>query len=352
VETYTIDVVIPVHSTSRPLRRAVSSVLDNTTTRVRVMVVAHNIGLDLVEIMLGEYNGHPDLEVYTYADQISSPAGPRNFGISQSTASYLSFLDSDDELEKGALDSWLQIAQIEAASTVIAKMKTDDCAPATDPPTRPGRFLNLDPVKDRLTYRSHAFGLISRIYFENLLFTEGLESGEDLEFTNRLWFTGSRIAYDKSGPGYLSHSDASDRITNEKRSLEADFAFLEHIERSDWFLGLSKRAKRSIAIKVIRVHFFDAIAQRLITAEGIGRHRDAFLALLARIERTAPGSIALLSRPDRETLDELRKPIPDPASIQQSLKSRWFGRKSLLPRNLLLTFHSQAPYRTLKNMIA
>jgi glycosyltransferase involved in cell wall biosynthesis len=352
VEPYEIDVIIPVHSTTRPLKRAVSSVLDNTTARVRVIVIAHNIGDDVVKPMLGEFIDHPDINMYAYADHIHSCAGPKNFGFSQSTADYVSFLDSDDEFEKGALDSWLQIAQRESASTVIAKMKSDDGTSFTDPPTRPGRFQDLNPVKDRLTYRSHTVGLISRKYFVSPLFTEGLVIGEDLEFSNRLWFTGSRIAYDRTGPAYILHTDASDRITHLVRPLETDFAFVDHIEKSTWFVGLSNRAKRAIGIKIIRVHFFDALASRMSRSEGIGFNREEFLTLLARIEHFAPGSTALLSRPDRKTLDELRKPIPDPIRIQHNLASRWFGLKSLLPRNLWHTFHPQAPYRTLKNMIA
>lgn len=96
-----IDVVIAIHSTSRPLQRAVESCsVDRSGPIVRVTVVCHNISA--LEI----------LQTYKPIDQViirflelhdgrNSPAGPKNAGLDAATAPYICMLDSDDYLEPG-----------------------------------------------------------------------------------------------------------------------------------------------------------------------------------------------------------------------------------------------------------
>lgn len=350
---YEVDVVIAVHSATRPIERAVSSVLDGTHAKVRVTVVAHNIDPDTIRENLGELADDQNVRLLALADGIHSPAGPMNVGLEEATSPYVSLLGSDDEFAPGAIDSWLAIAKASGATAVMARIDRQIAGPDPMPPTRRGRTRELDAVKDRLAYRSAPLGLISRERFGDLRFTPGLGSGEDLEFTAVLWFTGAHTAYDRRTPGYLVHEDGGDRVTFAARTVAEDFAFLDAIISSEWFPRLSPAQREALGVKTLRMHFFDAVLLRLNSDEGLAAHREALDRVITTIESIAPRAVALLSRADRAVIDAVHAPEVDAERILELLSARW-GRSltALLPRNPFLALHRQAPYRTLRATVA
>lgn len=348
-----VDVIIAVHSASRPIHRAVASVLSGTSAAVRAIVVAHNIDEAIIRSNLAELADDDRVLLLHLVDGIPSPAGPMNHGLAHATADHFSLLGSDDEFAPGAIDEWLRVARDGHASAVLARIDREVSGPDPMPPTRRGRTTNLDPVKDRLSYRCAPLGLISRARFGDLRFTPGLHSGEDLEFTARLWFTGERIAYARRGPGYIVHEDGADRVTGAARPVTEDFAFLDAIDGAPWFTSLSRSARRALGVKNLRLHVFDAILLRLREDGGIAAYRKALLGVIDRIERMSPGATALLARADRAVLDALSSEHPDADEIERLLGARWSGGiDAVLTRNPLLALHPQAPYRTLRAMAA
>lgn len=350
MSTPQIDVVIPVHSATRPVGRAVKSVLDGTTARVRVNVVAHNIDPSIIESNLGLLLADERVRMLPFEDGIRSPAGPMNHGLDQATAPFVAVMGSDDELAPGAIDSWLRLQSETGATTVLARIRIVGRGSDPYPPVRNGRRQrSLDARKDRLAYRSAPLGIVDRRRFGDLRFTEGLPSGEDLAYSATLWFTGEHIAYDMSGPAYLVHDDADDRVTFSSRDVAADFAFLDAIETAPWYPALSRADRQALAIKILRVHLFDAILARVNAPEGLAAHRTDLAAVIDRLQGMAPGVLALLARVDRQVIDELQAPTPDPARILHLLDARWNYRTvgALTPRNPFLALHRQAPFRTL-----
>lgn len=349
---FDVDIVVPVHTTERPIRRTVASVVDHNACDVRVIVVAHNIDPELIRANLGEYADRPDVRLSHLADGIHSPAGPLNHGIAEGTAAYFGVLGSDDEFEPGAVDSWHALATETSADAVLARVQRSLRGP--EPlPTRRGRTRALDAVRDRLSYRCVPQGLVSRARFGHLRFSPGLASGEDQAFTTELWFTGSCLAYDRQGPAYVLNEDGDDRVTATPRPVAEDFAFLDIIAATDWYARLSPAQKRAWGVKNLRQHLMDAIAARLTSPEGFACHSDALLSVAGRIEELSPGATALLARCDRDAIDELRRPDPDTERIIAHLTRRW-GRNhaAFLPRNPLRALHRQAPWRTMRDMVA
>lgn len=345
-----VDVTIAVHSATRPIARAVASIVDHTEAAVRVNIVAHNIDPAIIRTNLGAYADHVAVRLLELHDDIRSPAGPMNHGLDRSDARFVCVMGSDDEFAPGAIDSWLSLQRETGASTVIARVRIGSRGTDPYPPVRRGRrSRRLSARKDRLSYRSAPLGLIDRERFGDLRFTEGLPSGEDLAYSATLWFTGTAIAYDLTGPEYIVHDDADDRVTFAPRTVAADFAFLDAIEATPWFARLPRRDRRSLAVKILRVHFFDAVLARTRVAEGIEAHRQDLLDVLDRLEAIAPRVSSFLARVDRQVIDELRRPSPDSAAILHFIDARWNYRTigAILPRNPLLALHRQAPLRTL-----
>lgn len=353
MDDFEVDVIIPVHSATRPIARAVRSVVENGVSRARAIVVAHNIDPEIIRGNLRELDTLPEVLLAALNDGIPSPSGPLNHGLDLASAPYFALLGSDDELAPGALDSWLRISRQTGATTVLARIDRELSGVDRLPPTRLGRTRELDAVKDRLTYRCTPLGLVSRDAFPDLRFTPGLHSGEDLEFTAELWFRGRHIAYDREGPAYIGHEDEPDRVTQVSRTVEQDFAFLDAIEASAWYGRTSRAQRTALAIKIIRLHYFDAVLSRLDAPEGFEAHRSALDALLTRLQRMSPLALSLVSRADHHAIRVIRDSESTPTAVRAALEGRWTGGPigMKVPRNPLLALHRQAPYATLRAMV-
>jgi hypothetical protein len=342
MESPLVDATIAVHAATRPIARAVASVVDKTTA-----VVAHNIDPEIIRANLGAYADHPAVRLLSLRDGIRSPAGPMNLGMAEATAPFHTLLGSDDEFAPGAIDSWLALQQRTGAEVVLARIRLGS-GPDPYPPVRRGRrTTHLNADRDRLHYRSAPLGLIDRRTFGNLRFAEGLASGEDLAYSSTLWMTASSIAYDLFGPPYIVNDDAEDRVTFAPRAVDADFAFLQELEETPWFAGASRSDRRALVVKLIRIHFFDAVAARLETP-GMAAVRDDLLSTLDRMLAWAPDALGYLSRADRRVIDAIST-REDAEHIRDLLGRRWVYRSpaAQLPRNPLRALHRQAPFRTL-----
>ncbi|MCE7482859.1 glycosyltransferase [Microbacterium profundi] len=343
-----VDVTIAVHSATRPVRRAVSSVLNGTTALVRVIVVAHNIDPAIIRNNLGDLATDARVCLLELQDGIRSPAGPMNLGFANSTAPFIALLGSDDEFAPGALDSWLRVQRETGASAVIPKIAIVGRHNNPLPPLRDGRRARrLDAAKDRLAYRSAPLGLIDRDRFGHLRFAEGLSTGEDIALTAELWFRGRNLAADIDGPSYVGHEDEKDRVTFTPRPVHEDFAFLAGLEDAAWFRRLSGRARTAVVVKLLRIQFLSAIGVRATNAEELVTHQPELRTALGRLERLAPRALRLLSRVDHRIIAEAFSAAPDIERIKVLANDRWNQRSfgALLTPNPLYSLHRQAMVR-------
>lgn len=344
---YEVDVIIAVHSSVRPVARAAASVLDHTRARVRVTVVAHNLDAQIIRERLGAWAEDPRVRLLSLQDGIPSPSGPMNLGFSGATAPFTVLLGSDDELEPAAIDSWLALQRQTDADAVLAKIRLANGSIDPYPPVRRGRRIReLDGEADRLAYRSAPLGLVSRTRFPALRLAEGLRSGEDLPYSLTVWFTGSNLAYDLSGPAYMVNGDAGDRVTGASRPLAEDFSFLEHLEALPWLRAAETGVREAVVVKLLRMHFFDALRAHL-DSDRVPATLPDFRILLRRLLDLAPRTPRLLSRADRRVLDSIDKGRHEGLRALVERRDRLSSPSALIPRNPLLVFHPQAPFRIL-----
>lgn len=342
-----VDVVIAVHSGSRPIRRAVASVLDHTRAAVRVIVVAHNIDPAVIQTNLAEYAGNAQLTLLSLSDGIHSPAGPMNHGLAHATAPFVTLLGSDDELAPGALDSWLAVQRRTRATAVIPRIVIDGRRTTPLPPVRNGtRSRRLSARRDRLSYRTAPLGLIDRSRFGHLRFTEGLPTGEDIVFSAELWFRGRNLAIDRDGPPYIVHEDAGDRVTAPLRPVAEEFAFLRALEEAPWLDELGRADRVALISKLLRIQLLGAVVVR---RDSLAASQRELRAAFERLQSIAPAAVATLSRIDRKVLDEAFRDSPDPERILALSYDRWNARSlgALLTRNPLRSLHPQAMLRIL-----
>ncbi len=299
-----VEVVIPVHSPSRPIRRAVESVFAGTTkTDVSVTVVCHRTEPQAIERQLA---GIPRVRLLRCDDAAISPAAPVNLGLEAADAKYFSRLDSDDEFEPGAIDAWMRVAARSNADVVISPLRHEGRRVEYAPLTRPFRHGRLDAVRDRLSYRTAVFGLVRLDTVRRLgaRYTTGLRTGEDIEFGLRLWFDSPRIDYAAHAPAYLVHHDATDRTLASDSTFRSDLAAASAMIATPWLAGRSQDEKLAIAVKLARVHLFDA-ARRVRTVPIEPADADAAVSFVSTLDALAPGWRAPFNRADARALESL-----------------------------------------------
>ncbi|UFU02228.1 glycosyltransferase family 2 protein [Ruania suaedae] len=344
-----VDVVIAVHSTQRPIARAVRSVLDHNGGGARLTIVCHNISPDQIRPLLDPAH-REQVHFLEHRDSHRSASGPFNAGIAAATGEYVSIMGSDDVLAPGAVASWYWLAKRSGADAVIARLERGDGRVIVPtPPTRPLRRTNLDGVADRLCYRSAPLGVVSKEAIERLglRLEEGAPVGGDVGFVTRLWFLG-RIAYDRTGPAYVIGEDATDRVTYAPRPIAVELRFLRTIVEASWFERLSLLQRRSAVVKYLRIHLFGAVWNRQDPQFWTEEERQALAKTATRLLRAAPGAESVLSMADRDLLDAIIEGAPTERMLALAVARRKHGRpRTLLTRDPAQLLAREAPARVM-----
>ena len=333
-----VDMVVAVHDPARPIERAVASLLPDGVARVTV--VCHGIDVAPIEQRLaraagspgvasadaegqmasatathgGRRQGRPDGEisglvrVVRYDDGIRSAAGPFNHGLDLATADYVGVLGSDDVVQPGALAAWVRAAASGTGTgaatgagpaAVLARLIHAGGELIRTPLARPGRTRRLNPVRDRLAYRTAPLGLLRRADLDHLglRFTAGMTTGEDVEFGLRLWTCGWRIDYARRAPAYVIGNDATGRTTLAARPVGEELAAVTRVVGQEWLTGLPEATRRAVGIKLVRIHLLGAAYRRPAAGDwgdgdlaALGAAFDAVLGLAPRILDPFPRS--------------------------------------------------------------
>lgn len=341
-----VDVVIAVHTASRPIGRAVASVLEGNGANAAVTVVCHNISAE--EIAPGIDPAHRGrVRLLEHEDHIHSAAGPFNAGMRACDGEFVSIMGSDDTLQRDAVDAWLELADSMGAETVVARLLRGSKAVPT-PPTRPWLGGLADPLADRLSYRSAPLGLVSNAARDRLglELVEGLAVGDDVPYVTRLFFE-TRVACQRSGPAYVIGEDASDRVTLTPRPIQEELAFVHHLLDQPWLSPYPDEVREAIAVKLARIHLFGAVHYRSDPAYWTLTERTDLAAVAKHLHRDAPGYTDVLSRADRDLLDGILQPsVPAEHLVALSRARRRHGTpRTVLTRDLRHLLRRDAPPR-------
>lgn len=300
-----IEVIVPVHTPTRPIARAVGSVLAADSARIHVTVICHGVQPALIAQELGEAAMDPRVRLVALSDGIPSPAGPLNEGVRVSIGSYLTFLGSDDAFAEGALMAW-EAELVGAPDILIGQLVTETGGRILAPTPRIGRFHGLNASRDMLNYRSAP---VAALFARELLvgalsprFLEGARTGEDLGLGLVLWNTAQDIRYSQCAVGYFGYESGDDRVThvplppNEIQEPVRAAVRLEPLQR------LPRRKRQAIAVKLLRhqvLYWLQAAARQ-------GKLDEATIAEAAEsvvlLRAYAPGAIGYFHRFDAAAL--------------------------------------------------
>ena len=338
-----VDVVVAVHDLGRPVARTVASALTTDWDRsgaVRVTVACHELEADDVAALLPQ-EAAPFTRLLEVRDGLGSPSGPYNAGMDAASAEFVTIIGSDDYYEPGALQAWCAAAD-EQVDVVLAPMRMQTGEVINTPRVRPRRTEQLDPVADRMAYRTAPLGLLrlSTLDRMGLRLEEGMAVGGDIAFTVELWHAASRVDLAASAPRYVVGVDASTRVTTTVRPVTVSLAPYAALLSRDWFRVLPAGYRRAVAIKIMRIHVLDTVSRRS-SVDSWGEGEVAYVRhVVTELLRCGPAVLRPFSRADRSVLDTILRPTSTArdivaATAARAVAGRWAHLLPPAPWNAL-----------------
>jgi len=105
---YDLQIIMPVYNVERKLEGAIKSVLEQETRYSFLLVIVNDGSPDHSDDIIRRYEGDPRIRVIRQENKGFS--GARNAGLREIEGRYVMFVDSDDALEKGAIESLMATA--------------------------------------------------------------------------------------------------------------------------------------------------------------------------------------------------------------------------------------------------
>lgn len=343
-----VDVVVAVHTPTRPIAGAVRSVLDDNGQDTRLTVVCHDV--DIADIAAVLDPGHADrVSWMEHRDGVPSASGPFNAGMRAAGGEFVSIMGSDDILRPGAVGAWLRLARATRAETVVTRLALGTPGNRVPtPPTRPRRRSRADVVSDRLSYRSAPLGLVSTEARRRLgaELVEGMPVGGDVAYVTRLWCE-TRVVVEQRGPGYVIGEDATDRVTYDPRPIDVELAFLRHLIDQPWFTAYPEAVRTAVATKLLRIHVFGAVTNRPLPTWWTTKERRSLAEVTRHLWAVAPALADPLSRADHALVAAIKDPALDAAALvaRARARRRHGTPATVIPAQPRMLLHREAPPR-------
>lgn len=308
-----VEVVIPVHREERPVERAAASVV-GFGGAVRALVVCHNIPAATFARRLRPLG--EGVRVIELADGIPSPAGPLNAGLDAATAEWVTCMGSDDYEQPGAPEAWVRHLLRRGPDAVVLPVLRRTTGSVVVPPVRLGRLRDLDPVRDRLCYRTGPLTLVRTdlLRAHRIRMTEGLRTGEDLAWSTHVWMAARRIDLLAPGSPCYVEDDTGGRVTATPFALSEVLEPARLLAREEWVRSLPPERLHALAVRVLRQSVLRPLALRAGRAGAAqpGGATDLDVATSRRAGEVAeswlaldPGAVVALSRAEERAVAAL-----------------------------------------------
>ena len=202
MENQKISVIIPVYNTKEYLEDCVNSVLEQTWTKIEVILIDDGSKDGSKELC--EELCRRDNRIRLFPQEHKGVSAARNAGIEAAEGEYLFFLDSDDAIAPDALEVLLEQILLQKADIAFGKYKTTDMCftDGREKGKRDREWQRFDSgsLIDQFSQKNFIFGgiggkLIKRKAIGALRFEEGLILGEDTLFFYELICKGLFAVY-------------------------------------------------------------------------------------------------------------------------------------------------------------
>ena len=230
-----ISVIVPVFNVENYLEKCVKSIIEQTYKNLEVILVDDG-STDKSGFLCDELKKQ-DYRIKVIHKTNGGLSDARNAGIQVSTGKYLSFIDSDDYLERTALEQMMQailISHSEIAICNIMRFYDDGCTEEFYNPTDNQEVLEGIRRFDTLNQPSVCNKLFDAKLFENISFPYGKFYEYTYVYHELLYKADKVVLTGKTGYWYLSRKGS---ILGRSQFSNRYFDFIEAVYmRADFLI--------------------------------------------------------------------------------------------------------------------
>jgi len=112
-----ISVIIPIYNSSEYLDRCIQSILNQSFQNIEIILIndgSTDNSLDICNMYQGKYSN-----ITVYSQKNSGQGAARNLGVVKAKGNYVSFIDSDDYIDKNMYECMLELANYNNSDIVV-----------------------------------------------------------------------------------------------------------------------------------------------------------------------------------------------------------------------------------------
>lgn len=334
------EVIIAVHTSERPLRRAIESVLADPDSGV--VVAAHNVSPHMLDIPSDDR-----VRVIEHRGDRGMPGAPYNAGVATADSEWVGIMGSDDWFEPGALATMRERAKQTGSQIVIAPFFKEGKRGKTWMPTV--RTSGLRASRDGLFYRTAPLGLFRRDSIGGADFRTDVRTGEDIRVSADLYTRGLKIAHFWKDPAYVVGADAKERITTTPMDLRESGRPWHELWNEEFVSRWDRATRHAYGVKVARIHVSDSIAARPEESRWADGEFEWLAAAVQRLATEAPNFSRPLPAGQARMLDAIK--AGDLAGALSAHAAGWQGDSPRNPIHSLSEHEGPLRWR-IKNYVA
>lgn len=245
-----LSIIVPVYNRETYLRRCLESLMNQTMEEIEVLVIDDG-STDQTPQILDEFQqANPD-RIRSFRTENRGPAEARNYGMKNAKGKYITFVDSDDYVEKDAYEKICNMALEENADVI--------CAPAYRWEDEECQIIGYCPEEERdktsIIYYTTG-SLWNKLFRKEFLKEKGLKVpdlviSEDLSFVMAAMTWAEKLCYVDYAYYHYELSENSLSLASRERPWIVELVR----KQKDWLLAHINNAYNEVIREVLQKQF-------------------------------------------------------------------------------------------------
>lgn len=231
---YLVSIVVPVHNVEKYIRRCLDSIIAQTFSNVKIIIVENGSTDSSPKICKSYANKYENIEYYKIDTVGISEA--RNYGITKVDTKYVMFVDSDDVVSNRFVEmlyNAIRVNNCDIAECDYVRFSHNEDVEFVESVSRQVVLKRKNAIK-RLIANEHTDYLWNKIYrtklFENLKFTPN-RFYEDIAIMHYIFQRARKVVYiDAKLYGYYGNPTSITNTHSDKKREDVLLCWIERYE--------------------------------------------------------------------------------------------------------------------------
>lgn len=184
-----VSIIIPVYNVEKYIERCIQSILSQTSNEWEAIIVNDGSTDDSLNIIHGLIGKDPRFRVINKSN--GGAASARNVGLEEARSEYITFVDSDDSLEKTYVETLLGTMQSASCDIILSGMRVRECD------RLPG-IVGLHKFNPFLFFKYCDGGPCAKLFRKEIIDAYHIRFPEDMAVAEDLVFLGSYTLHVKT----------------------------------------------------------------------------------------------------------------------------------------------------------